>query len=115
MIGMCEALVYAGKAGLDLPTTLAAIQPGAAGSWSLTNLAPRILAGDFAPGFMVDHILKDMRLAIDECRRMRLDLPGLALAESLYAALAARGGGRLGTQALVQVLGDLPVDGRASG
>jgi 3-hydroxyisobutyrate dehydrogenase len=98
MIGMCEALVYAGKAGLDLPTTLAAIQPG-----------------DFAPGFMVDHILKDMRLAIDECRRMRLDLPGLALAESLYAALAARGGGRLGTQALVQVLGDLPVDGRASG
>jgi len=106
MIGMCEALVYASRAGLDLETTLAAIQPGAAGSWSLSNLAPRILAGDFAPGFMVDHILKDMRLALDECRRMRLDLPGLALAESLYAALAAQGHGRLGTQALVKVLGD---------
>jgi 3-hydroxyisobutyrate dehydrogenase len=110
MIGMCEAIVYASRAGLDLATTLAAIQPGAAGSWSLANLAPRILAGDFAPGFMVDHILKDMRLALDECRRMRLDLPGLTLAESLYATLAARGDGRLGTQALVKVLGDLPLD-----
>lgn len=108
MIGMCEALVYAARAGLDLETTLAAIQPGAAGSWALSNLAPRILAGDFAPGFMVDHILKDMRLALDECRRLRLALPGLALAESLYASLAARGHGRLGTQALVKVLGDLP-------
>jgi 3-hydroxyisobutyrate dehydrogenase len=104
MIGMCEALVYAARAGLDVETTLRAIQPGAAGSWSLANLAPRILRGDFAPGFMVEHFVKDMRLALAECRRMGLDLPGLALAESLYAGLVARGEGRLGTQALVKAI-----------
>lgn len=104
MIGMCEALLYAHRAGLDLETTLRAIAPGAAGSWSLTNLAPRILRGDFAPGFLVEHFVKDMRIALDECRRMRLDLPGLALAESLYARMLAEGGGRLGTQALVLAL-----------
>jgi 3-hydroxyisobutyrate dehydrogenase len=104
MIGMCEALVYAARAGLDVETTLRAIQPGAAGSWSLTNLAPRILRGDFAPGFMVEHFVKDMRLALAECRRMGLDLPGLALAESLYAKLVEQGDGRLGTQALVKAI-----------
>ena len=104
MIGMCEALLYAHRAGLDLETTLRAIAPGAAGSWSLSNLAPRILRGDFAPGFMVEHFVKDMRIAIEECRRMQLDLPGLALAESLYAGMLEQGGGRLGTQALVLAL-----------
>ena len=104
MIGMCEALLYAHRAGLDLETTLRAIAPGAAGSWSLTNLAPRILRGDFAPGFFVEHFVKDMRIALDECRRMQLDLPGLALAESLYARMLAEGRGRLGTQALVLAL-----------
>jgi 3-hydroxyisobutyrate dehydrogenase len=104
MIGMCEALLYAHRAGLDLETTLRAIAPGAAGSWSLTNLAPRILRGDFAPGFMVEHFVKDMRIAIEECRRMQLDLPGLTLAESLYARMLAQGRGRLGTQALVLAL-----------
>jgi 3-hydroxyisobutyrate dehydrogenase len=104
MIGMCEALLFAHRAGLDVETTLRAISPGAAGSWSLTNLAPRILRRDFAPGFMVEHFVKDMRLVLDECRRMDLTLPGLALAESLYARLAAEGGGRLGTQALVLAL-----------
>lgn len=105
MIGMCEALVFAARAGLDLETTLRAISSGAAGSWSLSNLAPRILRGDFAPGFMIDHIVKDMRLVLDECRRMEIELPGLALAESLYALLAAQGHGRLGTQALILALG----------
>lgn len=105
MIGMCEALVFAARAGLDLETTLRAISSGAAGSWSLSNLAPRIMRGDFTPGFMIDHIVKDMRLALDECRRMEIDLPGLALAESLYATLAAQGHGRLGTQALILALG----------
>ena len=104
MVGMCEALLFAHRAGLDLETTLRAIAPGAAGSWSLTNLAPRILRGDLEPGFMVEHFVKDMRLVLDECRRMHLDLPGLALAESLYARLLAQGGGRLGTQALVLAL-----------
>jgi 3-hydroxyisobutyrate dehydrogenase len=111
MIGMCEALVYARRSGLDLETTLRAISPGAAGSWSLTNLAPRIVKGDFAPGFMVEHIVKDMRLALDECRRMGIVLPGLALAESLYANLQERGQGRLGTQALIMAIDDVAGSG----
>jgi 3-hydroxyisobutyrate dehydrogenase len=107
MIGVCEALVFAMRAGLDLETTLRAISAGAAGSWSLSNLAPRIVRGDFAPGFMVEHFVKDMRLALDECRRMAIDLPGLALAESLYTRLAGLGHGRLGTQSLVLALAQL--------
>lgn len=109
MIGMCEAIVFAARAGLDLETTLAAISSGAAGSWALTNLGPRILQRDFGPGFMIAHIVKDMRLALDECRRMGIALPGLTLAESLYATLVEHGHGRLGTQALVMALGDLPL------
>lgn len=111
MIAMCEALVYAARVGLDLETTLRAIASGAAGSWSLTNLAPRILRRDFAPGFMIEHFVKDMRLALDECRRMGLSLPGLALAETLYARLLEHGHGRLGTHALIRALGDLPATG----
>ncbi|NBS58289.1 MAG: filamentous hemagglutinin N-terminal domain-containing protein [Betaproteobacteria bacterium] len=107
MIGMCEALLYAHRAGLDVETTLRAISPGAAGSWSLTNLAPRIERGDFAPGFMVEHFVKDMGLALDECRRLDISLPGLALAESLYRRLLDRGDGRLGTQSLVLALAEL--------
>lgn len=106
MIGMCEALLFAHRAGLDLETTLRAISPGAAGSWSMSNLAPRILRGDFAPGFMVEHIVKDMGLALEECRRMRIDLPGLALAAGLYDRLVAAGRGRLGTQALMLALAE---------
>lgn len=104
MIAMCEALLYAHAAGLDLETTLRAITPGAAGSWAITTLAPRILRGDFAPGFMVEHIVKDMRIVLEECRRMGLALPGLTLAEAIYDRLVEQGGGRLGTQALVLAL-----------
>lgn len=107
MIGMCEALLYAHRAGLDVEATLRAITPGAAGSWSLTNLAPRIERGDFAPGFMVEHFVKDMGLALDECRRLGITLPGLGLAESLYRRLLDRGDGRLGTQSLVLALAEL--------
>lgn len=107
MVGMCEALLFAHRAGLDVETTLRAISGGAAGSWSLTNLAPRIVRGDFAPGFMVEHFVKDMRLALDECRRLDLPLPGLALVESLYTSLLAHGQGRAGTQALVLALASL--------
>ena len=107
MIAMCESLVFASRAGLDVETTLRAISSGAAGSWALTNLAPRVLAGDFAPGFLVEHFVKDMRLALDECRRMHITLPGLSLAESLYTRLVDLGHGRLGTQALVLALADL--------
>lgn len=107
MVGMCEALLYAHRAGLDVEAVLRAITPGAAGSWSLSNLAPRIERGDFAPGFMVEHFVKDMGLALEECRRLEITLPGLALAESLYRLLLDRGDGRLGTQALVLALAQL--------
>ena len=104
MIGVCEALLYAYKAGLDLETVLEAVSGGAAGSWSLSNYAPRMLRGDFAPGFMVEHFLKDMEITLNEARRMDLALPGLALAHELYLALRAQGGGRDGTQSLIRAL-----------
>jgi 3-hydroxyisobutyrate dehydrogenase len=107
MIGVCEALLYAYKAGLDLETVLEAVSGGAAGSWSLTNYAPRMLKGDFEPGFYVEHFIKDMEIALGEARRMNLALPGLALAHELYLALRAQGGGRKGTQALLLALARL--------
>lgn len=107
MIGMCEALLYASRAGLDLSTTLEAIGPGAAGSWSLQNLAPRVLKGDFAPGFLVEHFLKDLGIVLAECRRMDLVLPGVALAEQLYRSAQELGHGRSGTQSLIIALARL--------
>jgi 3-hydroxyisobutyrate dehydrogenase len=104
MIGVCEALLYAHSAGLDLDTVLAAVGGGAAGSWSLSNYAPRMLKGDYAPGFMVEHFIKDMEITLAEARRMNLALPGLALAHELYLALRAQGGGRDGTQSLIRAL-----------
>jgi 3-hydroxyisobutyrate dehydrogenase len=107
MVGVCEALLYAYRAGLDLETVLESVASGAAGSWSLTNYSPRMLAGDFEPGFAVDHFIKDMGIALAEARRMRLSVPGLALAEQLYIALSAQGYGRKGTQTLVLALARL--------
>jgi len=107
MVGVCEALLYAYRAGLDLETVLTSVSGGAAGSWSLTNLAPRAIAGNMAPGFLVDHFVKDMGIALSEASRMRLSLPGLALAHQLYVALQAQGGGQNGTQSLVRALGAL--------
>ena len=104
MIGVCEALLYAARAGLDLERVLASVSSGAAGSWSLSNLAPRILAGDFAPGFYVEHFIKDLGIALAESERIGLALPGLALARELYRALDAAGHGRSGTQALALAL-----------
>jgi 3-hydroxyisobutyrate dehydrogenase len=100
MIGVCEALLYAHKAGLDLETVLQSVSSGAAGSWSLSNLGPRIIAGNFDPGFFVEHFIKDMGIALEEAARMQLALPGLALAHQLYLALQTQGGGRMGTHAL---------------
>ncbi len=107
MIGVCEALLYAYRAGLDLDAVLASVSSGAAGSWSLSNLAPRILQGNFAPGFYVEHFVKDLGIALDDAERLRLSLPGVALARQLYLALIAQGGGRLGTQALIKALATL--------
>ncbi|HZR81755.1 MAG TPA: NAD(P)-dependent oxidoreductase [Candidatus Binatia bacterium] len=110
MIGVCEALLYAHRAGLDLDAVLRSVSGGAAGSWSLANYTPRILARDFAPGFLVDHFVKDMGIALAEARRMRLSLPGLALVEQLYVALQAHGHGRKGTHALMLALATLSGD-----
>ena len=107
MIGVCEALLYAYRAGLDVGRVLETISGGAAGSWSLTNYAPRVLRGDFAPGFKVDHFVKDLGIALSEAARMQLALPGLALAHQLYVAVQAQGHGQLGTHALVKALASL--------
>lgn len=100
MVGVCEALLYAYKAGLDLNTVLQSVASGAAGSWSLSNLGPRIIDNNFDPGFFVEHFVKDMGIALNEAKRMNLSLPGLALAHQLYLSLIACGGGKNGTQAL---------------
>ena len=107
LIGVCEALLYATRAGLDVESVLASISGGAASSWALTNLAPRIVAGDFAPGFFVDHFVKDMAIVLDEAARLQPALPGLALAHQLYVALQAQGHGRDGTQSLILALESL--------
>jgi 3-hydroxyisobutyrate dehydrogenase len=107
MIGVCEALLYGYKAGLDLTQVLQSVGSGAAGSWSLNNLGPRMIAGNFEPGFYVEHFLKDMGIALAESRRMNLALPGLALAEQLYRAVEAQGLGRKGTHSLMLALSKL--------
>ena len=107
MIGVCEALLYGYKAGLDLETVMKSAASGAAGSWSLSNLGPRIMANNFDPGFFVEHFIKDMGIALEEAKKMGLALPGLALAHQLYLGLKAQGHGRNGTQALALVLARL--------
>lgn len=107
MVGICEALLYGYRAGLDLDIVLKSVSAGAAGSWSLSNLSPRMLSGDFRPGFFVEHLIKDLGIALAESRRMGLVLPGLALAEQLYLATAAAGWEKNGTQALLLALARL--------
>ena len=104
MIGTCEGLLYAYKAGLDLDKVMQSVAAGSAASWSLSNLGPRVMAGNFAPGFFVEHFLKDLGIALAEAKRMNLALPGLALAEQLYISLVATDHGRDGTQALMLAL-----------
>ena len=107
MIAVCEALLYAHRAGLDLDRAVETIGGGAAGSWSLSNYGPRILKGDLEPGFKVDHFVKDLGLALEEARRMGLALPGTALAEQLYVAAQGHDLGQKGTQSLIAVLAKL--------
>jgi 3-hydroxyisobutyrate dehydrogenase len=104
MIGVCESLLYAKRAGLDAGRMLESIRSGAAGCWTLENLAPRVIAGDFEPGFIVEHFIKDMGIALAEAERMQISLPGLATVHQLYVALKALGHGRRGTQALLLAL-----------
>ncbi|MYF25894.1 MAG: NAD(P)-dependent oxidoreductase [Acidimicrobiia bacterium] len=107
MIGLSEALLYGRQAGLDLKTVMRSVSGGAAGSWSLSNYGPRMLEGDFEPGFFVDHFVKDMGIALREAAGMKLPAPGLALAHELYVALQAQGLGKKGTQSLVLALAHL--------
>jgi 3-hydroxyisobutyrate dehydrogenase len=107
MIGVCEALLYAHRAGLDGETLLRSIRSGAAGCWTLDHLAPRMLKRDFGAGFFVEHFIKDMGMALDEANRMGLLLPGLTLVRKLYMAIEANGHGRSGTHALLLALEDL--------
>jgi 3-hydroxyisobutyrate dehydrogenase len=103
MLGVCEAIAYAVKAGLDPEQVLKSITSGAAGSFSLSNLAPRMLKGDFNPGFYIKHFIKDMTIALESCEEMGLSAPGLALAKKRYEELAEMGLGDLGTQALYKL------------
>jgi 3-hydroxyisobutyrate dehydrogenase len=104
MIGVCEGLIYGHKAGLDLNQLITLLSKGAAGSFSLEKLGPRMLRRDFDPGFYVEHFVKDLGIALEEARRMQLGLPGLALASQFYQALIAHGGARMGTQGLLTTI-----------
>jgi 3-hydroxyisobutyrate dehydrogenase len=104
MVAMCEGLLYAQKAGLDIETVLKSVSVGAAGSKSLDIYGPRVLAGNFEPGFYVEHFIKDMGIALAEAEKMNLCLPGLALTKQLYEAVRAQGMGRKGTQSLLLAL-----------
>ena len=115
MIGVCEGLLYAYRAGLDLDTVMRSVASGAAGSWSLSNLGTRMIANNFDPGFFVEHFVKDMGIALAEASRMKLELPGLALAHQLYTEVQAQGGGKKGTHALhlaIASLSDIDWEGR---
>jgi 3-hydroxyisobutyrate dehydrogenase len=107
MVGICEALLYGYRAGLDLNRVLESIASGAAASWSLSNLAPRIINNRFEPGFFVEHFVKDMGIALEESKRMGLSMPGLALAHQLYLSLVALGHGRDGTHAVQLALASM--------
>lgn len=104
LIGVCEGLIYGAKAGLNLTTLLESISKGAAGCWSLDVLAPKIVKGDFSPGFSIDNFVKDMTIALEEAEAMRLSLPGLALVKQLYLSVQAMGKGSSGNQGLYLAL-----------
>jgi len=104
MIGVCESLLYAERQGLDQQEVIDIIGKGAAGSWSINNLGPRIVKGDYKSGFFVEHFVKDMGIALEEAAALNLSLPGLALANQLYLAVKAHGHGRSATQALILAL-----------
>jgi len=107
IIGVCESLLYGFKAGLDLDTMLTSITKGAAQCWILDNLAPKMVQRNFDPGFFVEHFEKDLGIALDECKRMGLAMPGLGLVRQFYVALKSQGHGRKGYHALLLTLEQL--------
>jgi 3-hydroxyisobutyrate dehydrogenase len=104
MIGVVEALLYARRAGMSMEAVIDVIGRGAASSWAINHLGPKIAQGDFSPGFFIKHFVKDMGIALEEAGRLNLSLPGLALAHQFYIAAKAQGAENLGTQALFQIL-----------
>lgn len=100
MLGLAECLAYAVGAGLDRARVIETLSGGSAQTWTLANYGPRVLSGDFAPGFYVKHFVKDLRIALAAADSMKLALPGTDLAKRLYEALAEGGGSELGTQAI---------------
>ena len=107
MIGMVEAMLYAYKQGLDPEAVIDVVGSGAGGSWSMNNLAPRIVKGDYKSGFFVEHFVKDMGIALQEANAVGLSLPGLSLVHQLYVAVKAQGHGRSATQSLFIALKSL--------
>lgn len=102
MVGLCEALMYAKNAGLDPKEVLASISTGAAGSWSMDNYAPRMIDGNFDPGFAIKHYIKDMKIALESAQEMNMQTPGLELALEMYEKLAEKGEGENGIHALLK-------------
>ncbi|MDO5483594.1 MAG: NAD(P)-dependent oxidoreductase [Desulfovibrionaceae bacterium] len=107
MFSVCESMLYAQEAGLDVPQWLELVIPGAAGSTAMGTLGRRLLKADYDPGFFIEHFVKDLGLCLEECRRMNLVLPGVTLAEQFYRMIQAQGQGKLGTQALIRCLAEL--------
>lgn len=107
IIGVCESLFYGKRAGLNLETMLQSIRGGAAACWTLDNLAPRVLNGNFDPGFFIDHFVKDMGIALEESARMNIDLPGLKTVHAVYQKVQALGLGRKGTHGLFLALEEM--------
>ncbi|WP_241160191.1 NAD(P)-dependent oxidoreductase [Desulfovibrio sp. ZJ369] len=107
MFSVCESMLFAQEAGLDVAQWLELVIPGAAGSAAMASLGPRLLQCDYAPGFYIEHFVKDLGLCLEECRRMQLVLPGVTLAEEFYRMMQAQGQGRQGTQSLIQCLAAL--------
>ena len=103
MIGVVESLLYAVKAGLSPEEVIAVIGKGAAASWSINNMGPRMIRGNFDPGFYIKHFVKDMGIALEEAKRMNLSLPGLSLAHQFYLSAMAMGLENLGTRGLYKV------------
>lgn len=102
MVGLCEALIYAKKAGLDQKEVLASIATGAAGSWSMDNYAPRMIDGNFDPGFAIKHYIKDMKIALEAAQEMKMETPGLDLALQMYEKLVEMGQAENGIHALLK-------------
>lgn len=107
MFSVCESLLYASEAELDVNAWLDLVVSGAAGSVAMNTLGRRMLAADFEPGFYVEHFVKDLGLCVNECRRMGLVLPGLSLADQFYRIIAAQGKGKKGTQVIIEALAQL--------